>query len=323
MLENQDALVSMTRWAALWQATTLDQEIEFIGCMIQAQEVVVTTFLYVVVGCPVHHLNAELITRYAGGYDVHSLCDQFFLAAGEFLDKGLRCPSVLQVQTWLSEVTLLAMNGIIVKRVMCMYNNDRRVSWILAAALSVFTVHAATVTILTSDVESAVRRIQSANLYEMCQMMPAYSLPSWYWTFAILMLVFDSIVLGFSLLQVFWFACENRRIQRHGRKVGIIEHLWRTRRTLASVLLRDSILFPFIRLVVALLIILAWTARLPPGSAEGIMVAAAVTVPTLGCRLLLNLRSTYYEPFREEYFQSQLQDRSLVFPIGSSGSIGR
>ncbi|KAH6904981.1 hypothetical protein BKA70DRAFT_1294572, partial [Coprinopsis sp. MPI-PUGE-AT-0042] len=154
-------------------------------------------------------------------------------------------PSALQAVHWLNQIALLATNAIMVKRVVCMSGKDKRVFWALVLTLAVFALYSAIVTILTSKVQSVVGRVQSRNLYEVCYVMPAGSVPFWYWTFAILMLVFDALVLGLSILQGIRFACENRHIRRDGTKVGICEHLWRTRQTLASVLLRDSILFPF------------------------------------------------------------------------------
>ncbi|KAH6904980.1 hypothetical protein BKA70DRAFT_1431557 [Coprinopsis sp. MPI-PUGE-AT-0042] len=325
----------------LWDhVTTFDQEIEFIWL----RKWTFTTLLYIVTRYAgnvafmrvlaaleeIAHLCLELLQICHNMWASGKFLDKMYVPNGRFHDyRGLtfvtdrsttRCPGVLQVVPWLNQIALLATNAIMVKRVVCMSGSDKRVFWTLAFTLAVFTLYSAIVTILTSKVQSVVGRIQSRNLYEVCYIMPAGSVPFWYWTFAILMLVFDALVLGLSIFQGIRFACENRLTQQDGTRAGILEHLWRTRRTLASVLLRDSIMFPFIRLVMAILIIVAWTTKLQPGSAEGIMVAAAATVPTLGCRLLLNLRSTYYKPFREEYFQSQLHIGSLVFPSRSLAS---
>ncbi|KAH6904985.1 hypothetical protein BKA70DRAFT_515640 [Coprinopsis sp. MPI-PUGE-AT-0042] len=307
MLKHEDAtsLVSLTRKSILWQVagsslvlwdhvTTFDQEIEFIWHRKWSS----TAFLFI-------------LTRYAGDMMfIHGAIS--VLATGKFLDKV--SPSVVQVQSWLAQIALLSMNGIVVKRVVCMYRGDRRVVWALTVALAAFTVHSTTVMILISNVRSVVRRIQSVYLYETCHVWLIDTIPWWYWTFIISMVIFDALVFGLSLLQGISFACANRRMQRDGRKVGILGHLWRTRRTLASVLLRDSILFPFINLIVAMFLILLWRAKLSPDAADLLSVVAGATVPTLGCRLLLHLRSAYYRPFREEYCQSQFQDRSSVLP---------
>ncbi|KAH6904984.1 hypothetical protein BKA70DRAFT_1294582 [Coprinopsis sp. MPI-PUGE-AT-0042] len=225
MLKHEDAasLVSVTRKSMLWQVAgstvvfkTFDREIEFIWLGKWS----FTTLLFVAL---------PLVT---------------VLSTGKYLDKV--SPSVLQVQSWLSQIAFLAMNGIVVKRVVCMYSGDKRVLWALAVALAAFSVHSTTVIILTSNVKSVVRRVQSVYLYETCHIWPLDSIPSWYWTFTISMMVFDVLT------------------ERHGRRpgVGVLGHLWRTRRTLASVLLRDSILFPFINLILVMLVILLWTAKL-------------------------------------------------------------
>ncbi|KAH6904991.1 hypothetical protein BKA70DRAFT_1402963 [Coprinopsis sp. MPI-PUGE-AT-0042] len=303
MSKQEDAafLVSVTRWSALWQvagssivlwdhATMLDQEIEFVWL----RKWSFTTFLYIV-------------TRYVGDVAfIHGTISVF--VTGEFLnkmgvDKDSRCPSVQQVQSWLGQTAFFAMNGIVIKRVVCICDSDRRVFRALTIVLAMLAVHSAISTILASGRSD--------------------SFPSWHWAFAVLMFAFDALVFGLSLLQGIRFACENRRMRCDGRKVGILEHLWRTRRTLASVLLRDSITFPIINLVLAMLIILAWIAKLHPGWMASIITATAASVPTLGCRLLLNLRTAYYKPFREEYIQSQLDNGSLVFPNSPRASAER
>ncbi|KAH6904961.1 hypothetical protein BKA70DRAFT_1294508 [Coprinopsis sp. MPI-PUGE-AT-0042] len=232
------------------------------------------------------------------------------------------CPSVFQVQVWLSQIALLAMNCIVVKRVVCMYSGDKRVLWALAFALAVATLHWAIVGILMLKLKTVVLRIQSANVQDICYITPTGPIPSWYWTWVIPTLIFEIVVLGLCILQGIWFACESRPTHRNGRKRGILEHLWRTRRTLASVLLRDSILFPFLNLLVAILTALLWLGKLPPSSIDFINFAGNTSIPVIGCRLLLNLRSAYYTAFREEYRQSQFQDRTVRFPNWSSESIG-
>ncbi|KAH6904895.1 hypothetical protein BKA70DRAFT_1294129 [Coprinopsis sp. MPI-PUGE-AT-0042] len=217
------------------------------------------------------------------------------------------CPTFFRVQSWLSQVAMLAMNVIVVKRVVCMYSGDKKVLWALTITLSTLTVHGAILTVLMSDIPSVVARIQSTHLYEVCEPFPTESTPSWYWTFVIFMFVFEALVFGLALLQVVSFVRERRQTRRDWDGASMLGHVWKTRRDLASVLLRDSILFPFINLIIATLNILVWAAELSPNSAESIRLVAAVTVPMFGCRLLLNLRDIYYEPFREEYNLSRFQ----------------
>ncbi|KAH6904989.1 hypothetical protein BKA70DRAFT_1294637 [Coprinopsis sp. MPI-PUGE-AT-0042] len=223
-----------------------------------------------------------------------------------------RCPSALPVQLWLGQTALFAMNGIVIKRVVCLWSGDKRVLWALMIALATLAVLSTIVVILASDIRGVVERIQSVNLHEMCVILPVH-FSSWHWTSAVAVLVFDALVFGLSVVQGIRFACENRRID-NGKKVGIIEHLWSTRQTLASVLLRDSILFPVINLILQMLIISTWIVNAPPGWVLSVVVAVVVAIPVLGCRLLLNLRTACYKPFREEFFRSQKQYGSLVFP---------
>ncbi|KAH6904954.1 hypothetical protein BKA70DRAFT_1192614 [Coprinopsis sp. MPI-PUGE-AT-0042] len=304
-------MVSMARANALWQAagsaivfydhlTTLDQEIE----LIWLRKWSFTSFLF-------------LVTRYVGEASfVHASATMW--ASGKFLDQV--SPSMFQVQSWVSQVAILAMNAIIVKRVVCMYNGDKRVLCVLAAALFTLAVFSLVLTILTANIKSVVSRVQFTHSFETCSPLMQGSAPTYYWSFICFVFAFEALVFGLSLLQGVKFVREKRwqarrARERTGGSVMLGQVLWKTRRDLASVLLRDSILFPFANLILATINIVAWRARLPPSAIQIIRLFSAVAVPTIGCRLILNLREAYYKPFRHECDQSRYSpDDSLVIP---------
>ncbi|KAH6904955.1 hypothetical protein BKA70DRAFT_514778 [Coprinopsis sp. MPI-PUGE-AT-0042] len=304
-------VVAMARANALWHAagsaiifydhlTTLDQEIE----LIWLREWSFTSLLF-------------LSTRYVGEASfVHASAGMW--ASGRFLD--IVSPSMFQVQSCISQIAILAMNAIIVKRVVCMYNGDKRVLCVLAVALFILAVYSLVLTILTSNPES-VLRVQFTYPFETCHRpMELGPVPMYYWSFIYAFFPFEVLVFGLSLVQGLKFIREKRWQARRAREkaggsgvLGLI--LWKTRRDLASVLLRDSILFPFINLIFAALNIMAWRAQIPSSLTQGIRLFSLVSVPTIGCRLILNLRDAYYKPFRDEYDQSRyLPHDSLVIP---------
>ncbi|KAH6893860.1 hypothetical protein BKA70DRAFT_1407922 [Coprinopsis sp. MPI-PUGE-AT-0042] len=359
--EDAASLVSMTRQSILWQlagssivlwdhATTFDQEIEFIWL----GKWTFTTSLYIVTryvgdGMFIHGASMYGSSSTVPKVDWSRQCmfqmqgrtvtkaypygRFFYHQVSESLPGAImaesNCPACYELCITSSDLPSPcpranhrhSRTGIVVKRVVCMYGGDKRVLWVLAFALAVATLHLAIVVILTSDFKTMVQKIPSANVHEACYITPTDPFPSWYWTWVISTLIFEIVVLGLCILQGIWFACENRPTHRNGRRRGILEHLWRTRRTLASVLLRDSILFPFLNLLVAILTVLLWLGKLPASSIDFISFAANTSVPVIGCRLLLNLRSAYYKAFREEYRQSQFQDRTMGFPNWFSESI--
>ncbi|KAH6873754.1 hypothetical protein BKA70DRAFT_1241009 [Coprinopsis sp. MPI-PUGE-AT-0042] len=120
-----------------------------------------------------------------------------------------RCPSALPVQLWLGQTVLFAMNGIVIKRVVCLWSGNKRVLWALMIALAALAVLSTIVVTLASNNRSVVERIQSVNLHEMCAILPVH-FSSWHWTSAVVVFIFDALVFGLSVLQGIWFACENR-----------------------------------------------------------------------------------------------------------------
>lgn len=52
-----------------------------------------------------------------------------------------------------------------------------------------------------------------------------------------------------------------------------------------------------------------------------VIVFAAASGPTLGCRLILNLREAYYKPFHVECDQSQVPASVVIPSFGDSSSV--
>ncbi|KAH6912802.1 hypothetical protein BKA70DRAFT_775978 [Coprinopsis sp. MPI-PUGE-AT-0042] len=295
------SLLASIRSGLSWQAagstmvlydhvTTFDQEVE----LIWSQKWSSVQLLY-------------FLNRYIG--------DALFLhgstriwATGEALE--IVGPSGFQIQAWLSIVSMFALNGITVKRIMCMYGNDRRVVWTLLVAFFCFAVYACILTGLVANIPSVITRVPFTT-YPFGACHPSASTPRWFWSFQFASVAFESLIFGLALYQGIIYVREKRRPNHYPRSDSALGRvLWRWQDDFVGVLLRDSILFPFLNLVLGVLTLLAWAEVLPLGSYQIFVVLTAAACPTLGCRLLLNLREAYYRPFRVEFHQTQTPDTS-------------
>ncbi|KAH6904952.1 hypothetical protein BKA70DRAFT_1565366 [Coprinopsis sp. MPI-PUGE-AT-0042] len=300
--------------------TTLDQEIE----LIWRRKWSFTSFLFFIVRlfplCVLTLFNLSVQTRYVG--------EACFVHAGG-VSKCVPSPNMAKPNRYSShELSVPLLNAIrmqpahttcltlviIVKRVVCMYGGDKRVLCVLIVGLFIIATYSLVLTILTSNLKSVVSRIQFTYTFETCIPLLEGSAPPWFWTFIYFIFAFEALVFGLSLFQGIKFVREKRwQSRRAGERAsasgssGMLRQILRkTRRDIAGVLLRDSILFPFINLIIATLNIMAWTTNILPYSAtQSVRLLAAVSIPTLGGRLLLNLRDAYYKPFHEEYKLSQ------------------
>ncbi|KAH6904949.1 hypothetical protein BKA70DRAFT_1431533 [Coprinopsis sp. MPI-PUGE-AT-0042] len=193
-------------------------------------------------------------------------------------------------------------------------SGDKRVLWALTFSLAILAGYWTAVNAHISNLKSVVFAFQATHLFETCRPVLKSTPPLWLSAFICVAFAFETLVFGLSMLQGVRFVREKRRTRRDIDRVSLARHMWKTRRDLASVLLRDSILFPFINLMLAMLTILVWAAKLSADFSQSLRVVSAALVPIVGCRLILNLRDAYYKPFHEEYNQSRYQDNSFVIP---------
>ncbi|PPR00702.1 hypothetical protein CVT24_000987 [Panaeolus cyanescens] len=118
------------------------------------------------------------------------------------------------------------------------------------------------------------------------------SIPPWFWAIWIPIMVFELLMLGLTL-RVAYIYYKTAAMQEN---IGETEP---RQKSLAYVLFRDSIFYPFLAVLVCIANFVSWL-RLSH-SAVQITVAVAAWLPCiLGCRLILNLREAYYQPFEKE-----------------------
>ncbi|EAU82579.2 hypothetical protein CC1G_12998 [Coprinopsis cinerea okayama7 len=254
----------------LWDhITTLDLEVE----LIWKKKPSLVQLLY-------------FINRYSG--------DALFL-------HGTTCPSGRHVQSWLSMIALWSMQGININRVWCMYRYSKSILVLLLVAFFSQIVASSIVVALDTSYHVIVPMLPNQSFCISDGWLP------WSWIFLCFIIAFDTLIFVLALLEAVRYLHSTRRppeLKRRGRPkqtlLGMLISPWVTRGSLVRVLLRDSILFPFLGLASSILCLLSWLEVLPWGSIQVTMVLNALASPILGSRLIINLRDAYYQPFAEE-----------------------
>ncbi|EAU86671.2 hypothetical protein CC1G_07329 [Coprinopsis cinerea okayama7 len=206
------------------------------------------------------------------------------------------------VQMILSMISLWAMQGIIINRLWCMYRRSRLVITLLMTALFAEAASSIFVVALNFRLETRITELNSYR--DMC--FPT-GFDTHFYVFWIFILAFDALIFTLAFLEAIKYIRESqaRRALHQGSERSFLNSdswPWVSRHgNFVQVLLRDSIVFPFITLVSCLLNILAWFQVLPYGWLQNTLNLSAVCSPILGCRLVLNLRELYYEPFAAEF----------------------
>ncbi|TFK19011.1 hypothetical protein FA15DRAFT_674833, partial [Coprinopsis marcescibilis] len=247
-----------------------------------------------------------LLNRYVGdALFIHGSASQFWVTGAQFEEV---CKSALQFQAWLGMIVLWTMNGLIINRILCMWDHDRRILFIL---LGGFLIHVTAGFVLTG-LSSATPSIPVVFTQHFSVCIPV-STPHWFWTFLFFTFGFELLVFVLSFAQGIRYLRETRGNPTTGT-FGY--QAWAKQTRVVRVLIRDSILFPFIGLVLGLLNILAWFMILPFGSSQVFILVAGASSPILGCRLVLNLRDAYYQRFSLEIQQSAMDkiDQDDIIP---------
>jgi len=221
-----------------------------------------------------------IINRYLGdAYQIYNA----FITVRHIVGKtsaGCNLNHIILIHT--IQVIAVAMQGIILCRISSMYGHNRK----LIAVLTVF--------IIIEFADNLVLNIM-AQVYS----IPIPQLPgvvscgttapaSWIWVMWFLPCFFEALVFFLALrVALQYTSLPTSRIVK-GR-----------RHSLLYVLLRDSLVFPLIALIIYIVNPIAWT-RLPPWEAQFIGVFSSFLPCIIGPRLVLNLREAYYQPYHEE-----------------------
>ncbi|PPQ64816.1 hypothetical protein CVT26_002648 [Gymnopilus dilepis] len=223
------------------------------------------------------------INRYLGdAMQLYVRLDPIVSSSGNFITVLL---------AYIGSVVMAAMQFIMIYRVSSMYENKRRINWFLYVGLllewlAVVVVHSLAFVYgpTASDPAPGVNA---------CTQIPY---PSWLYALWIPIAAFEVLLLSFTLLP----AVRHYRSTKSMKKAslpGNIRH--GADSSLAYILLRDSITFPFVSLIVCLGNLFVFM-REPVLAAQLSLSVALFTPCVLGSRLILNLRETYYQPFLHE-----------------------
>ncbi|KAF8166005.1 hypothetical protein B0H34DRAFT_258760 [Crassisporium funariophilum] len=196
--------------------------------------------------------------------------------------------AVDQVKGWGNWAVLWSMQGIMIYRVSSMYYHSRKMICLLVSCFVVEIAITSTMQSLPYDVVFG-----SGHLTSCVEKV----FPRWYRVFWTPIILFESLIFGVSIFK-------GIRFYKSASTINGIIHTSLGRKSLMYTLLRDSILFPFIALILCFLNVIGWGYF----SFTTIMAIVAISgfmARLLGCRLILNLREAYYRPFEEELGQER------------------
>ncbi|TEB12275.1 hypothetical protein FA13DRAFT_1805969 [Coprinellus micaceus] len=222
-----------------------------------------------------------------------------------------QCPHLSRVQTWMSLIALQAMQrylpllyyvfvpfyltsltppAIMVHRIICMYRYKRIltiyiVTGFVCNLLAGFIIAGNSMHVMNTPI------FFGRHLADVC----ATQLPrlgrwqSWF-----LMLAFEIVVFSLAAFEGVRFFRESK----FSRDLNIVTR-GRKGHSLMYILMRDSIVFPLIGLLLSFINILAFYV-FPMSAMQYTFTTTAALTPILGCRLILHLRDAYYQPFSDE-----------------------
>ncbi|KAF5313719.1 hypothetical protein D9611_010218 [Ephemerocybe angulata] len=280
-------------------ASTLDLEVE----LIWKKKVSFVQVLY-------------LINRYGSlVLFLHGLSVQMWLKGDQFTNL---CNSYGKVQFWLGGATANAMQGLMIHRMYSMYRQRRRALIVIMTLLGTLILSEFIISLIlsvngTRGKGTGTTLSQSLHTCQAGGTYPKWAMTSWF-----LSIVFDLIIVGFTLWEGIRFLKEAERLSElsataQGAHKYHFARNWSRQGILFQILMRDSLLFPFLGTLASLLNVVGWLATpIESGFAMYPIIAGTATTPILGCRLVLNLRNAYYQPFSNE-IEMSMQDFNLDF----------
>ncbi|KDR69345.1 hypothetical protein GALMADRAFT_931812 [Galerina marginata CBS 339.88] len=197
---------------------------------------------------------------------------------------------------YLVTIALCSMQGIMIYRVSSMYNHQRRIIALLSGSLILEVASLIAIQCISSNTIAPVPEPEPG-----VHFCTTDSSPYWLYSIWIPIMSFELIILILALSLGIRYYRSIRIIRRIGSSAS-----------LPYILLRDSITFPFILVVLCFINLIAWI-RLPYLIGEMTYVLSSFAPCIIGSRLILNLREAYYQSFKEECNISQPEDRDERF----------
>ncbi|KAF8967297.1 hypothetical protein BDZ97DRAFT_1804380 [Flammula alnicola] len=250
--------------------TTLDEEIELVWRRPKWSVVQVLYF----------------INRYVG--DGIELYSAFVFARHIIQNTEKSCRLLNILNGYLVTLVLCSMQGIMMYRVSSMYTHNRKIIAVLVTAY--VSELCAIISIMYSAYGAHQPVLDPAPGVHLCA---DASFPDWMYTIWIPIMFFELLVLCLSIA----LGVVHYRSMKVLRSLPSYER--RNSSSLVFILLRDSITFPFIFLMLCVLNIISFK-RLPYVVKLMTWVFPTFVPVIMGSRLILNLREAYYQPFAEE-----------------------
>ncbi|KAF8154460.1 hypothetical protein B0H34DRAFT_660932 [Crassisporium funariophilum] len=203
-------------------------------------------------------------------------------------------------QAWGNLVVLWSIQSIVVYRISAMYTHTRTIRYLLLAFFAIEIAATVPMQAISGGTHPGVPisipgvQLCEPRVYE-----------RWYYLFWLPILVFEFLMLGLSIFK----ALQYRATTYHAEK---ILYELSGRQSLKFILLRDSIVFPFLAFCGCLLNLIGW--RVFSSTATQINLGiAGFGARIFGCQLVLSLREAYYRPFDEECSQVRPKLPSIIF----------
>ncbi|KJA27070.1 hypothetical protein HYPSUDRAFT_198371 [Hypholoma sublateritium FD-334 SS-4] len=207
------------------------------------------------------------------------------------------CELFHTVSSYIASIVLFAMQGIMMFRVSSMYVHNRKIDVLLITA---FVAEVASVIIMLV-VDYTARGTHSpipepAPFVHLCKRASFSTLPT---LVSVPILVFELFV----LVLVLGASISHHRSRRGIRVLASFDEQRRPGAMLLHILMRDSIVFPFLIMLFALVNLIAdlnFSVRALYIIAQLVFIPPAAAPAILGPRLILNLREAYYAPWAAE-----------------------
>ncbi|KAF9562758.1 hypothetical protein CPC08DRAFT_361381 [Agrocybe pediades] len=198
---------------------------------------------------------------------------------------------------YMVSAVLCSMQGIMVYRISSMYNHRRDIIVLLGTALCLEMISIVIIPTV-SEIKHTPIALPDTDVRFCTQNVFSH----WMFTIWIPIILFESLVLGLalSLALIYHRTIEGVADLQEEMPTAQVEPFFETKpESLAYILLRDSITFPFICVSLCIANFVVWITQ--PYVIIQIAFAVAAFAPCIiGSRLILNLREAYYLPFVEE-----------------------
>lgn len=238
------------------------------------------------------------LVRYSGdALFLHATAVQLLIPEDAFLKT---CSSFTRVQVVLGGMVLMSTQAIMVHRIISMYKNQENVSKYLGFFL-ITMICASMVIAFFALFEIVSHTFFFTPTLRVCA---ALDIPSWSAVTWFMAMAFDLVIWVMSAREAVRYLRESQELTAQASSRYLTFTNWSKQGTLFRVLLRDSITFPFISVVIAFSNILSWLVKPLFPAIIYTTTASSVCLNLIGCRLILNLRDAYYQPFADEFSHS-------------------